>query len=148
CFTLRVNTAGCTFGKCCNVDLKKIEFDINGKCLVKSASIKATVNGQFTTTGPNIYVYKFDSDLKYVLRLTNLNMGLNYNNAKICLSLTAGTNDTGCDTLEELCASPSSSSPPGTCQASIFNNNNSTGSCCPTTIVFMPRPPPPHRLLV
>ncbi|GIL49712.1 hypothetical protein Vafri_5983 [Volvox africanus] len=60
CFTLSVNTTGCNTGRCCDVDLKKIEFDINGKCNVKSASVKATVAGRFTSTGPNIYIYKMD----------------------------------------------------------------------------------------
>ncbi|GLI64576.1 hypothetical protein VaNZ11_007899, partial [Volvox africanus] len=81
-----------------------------------------------------------DGTLKYVLRLTNLNLGLWSDNTKICLNLTAGTNGAGCTTQEELCVPPTASSAPGTCLAAFFNDNNnqSSGSCCPTDTVNPP----------
>ncbi|EFJ53196.1 hypothetical protein VOLCADRAFT_102804 [Volvox carteri f. nagariensis] len=131
CFKILVNSTGCT-GRCCNVDLNKIEFDVNAKCLAKSASVKATINGKFTLVGPNYYTYQLDNGTyRYVLRLTSLTMGLSDNNAELCLNLTAGVNDAGCGTLEELCVPPSVSSPPGTCQVALLNSLNSTDTCCP-----------------
>ncbi|EFJ47810.1 hypothetical protein VOLCADRAFT_91798 [Volvox carteri f. nagariensis] len=137
CFKILVNSTGCT-GRCCNVDLNKIEFDVNAKCLAKSASVKATINGKFTLVGPNYYTYQLDNGTyRYVLRLTSLTMGLSDNNAELCLNLTAGVNDAGCGTLEELCVPPSVSSPPGTCQVALLNSLNSTDTCCPIRYQFL-----------
>ncbi|GLI70354.1 hypothetical protein VaNZ11_015116, partial [Volvox africanus] len=145
CMTLLVNTTGCT-GRCCNVDLRKIEFDVNPRCNVRGTTVKSTVNGVYTSTGPNFYWYQnSDKSNKFVLRITNLNMGVGDSTSQICVNLTATAKD-GCDSLEKLCAPPFASAAPGTCQLAIFNSPNYTDSCCPTRLVSLPpSPPPPPR---
>ncbi|GIL49715.1 hypothetical protein Vafri_5983 [Volvox africanus] len=141
CYDLNVNSNVCDTGQCCDTELQTIEFEVNSKCNAKGATVEATIttNASTTTSRPSIQAYKMnDGTLKYVLRLTNLNLGLWSDNTQICLNLTDG-----CKTVQDLCVPPTASSVYGTCLAAFFNDNESTGSCCSTDTVN-----PPYYILI
>ncbi|EFJ49122.1 extracellular matrix glycoprotein pherophorin-V21 [Volvox carteri f. nagariensis] len=104
CFTLLAVPCNKT---CCNVPLKKIEFNVYSSCLVPGASVSATVNGVPTAVSPSFDRPQDGPPGSSILRVTQLGLNLTSNGAKICITLKPNSAGQGCTTLEQLPPSPS-----------------------------------------
>ncbi|KAG2486534.1 hypothetical protein HYH03_014835 [Edaphochlamys debaryana] len=124
----------CEKSKCCKMDLRKIEFNVNVECR-GSTQVKATINGYPMRPQP-IFSSPADTPAgKATLKLSGL--GLNRTTAPgtiICFELTGK-----CDTLEELCVPPKGEAP-GICSTALFNTKD---TCCPQSQTGWPYPSPP-----
>ncbi|GLI64961.1 hypothetical protein VaNZ11_008368, partial [Volvox africanus] len=141
CFTLNVTKPSpSATGYCATqADVYKIEFNVFKSCDVFGPVVNATLNGKPTKVGPN-----FDSPAQgpedaRILRLTQLDLGLNSDGAELCLSLGLNNRSRGCATLEDLCVPPTGANR-GTCSVALFDSKT---NCCPISKPSPPSPPPP-----
>ncbi|EFJ49351.1 extracellular matrix glycoprotein pherophorin-V14 [Volvox carteri f. nagariensis] len=136
CFTIKVQTQGCTH-PCCFADLYKIEFNVSDSCIVQpSADIKATINGNYTRIGAAFGRPVYGRNGSAILRLTQLGLNtVTAANAEVCLILKANRLGKGCTTLEQLCVPPPGAAR-GMCAAAMYDT---PCDCCPPPSL----PPPP-----
>ncbi|GLI70736.1 hypothetical protein VaNZ11_015761, partial [Volvox africanus] len=136
CFTLL--TTLCNHA-CCNVDLKKIEFNVYESCLVSGASVSATINGLPTSVLPSYDRPQYGPPGSAILRVTQLGLNTSHNLDQICITLKPNRAGLGCTTLEQMCVPPAGMGP-GSCLAAMFDYSL---NCCPTVPIGYMQPPPP-----
>ncbi|GIM17053.1 hypothetical protein Vretimale_19586, partial [Volvox reticuliferus] len=141
CFTIKVQTQGCT-SSCCQANLFKIEFNVSDSCMgiQPAPEVKATINGVPTRVGAALDRPINGRNGTAILRLTQLDLNTTTAaNAELCLTLKPNRAGKGCTTLEQLCAT-SNAAPRGTCTAAMYDT---ACLCCPVSSAFGPSPPPP-----
>ncbi|GIL44829.1 hypothetical protein Vafri_2287 [Volvox africanus] len=141
CFTLKVTKPSpSATGYCATqADVFKIEFNVFKSCDVYGPVVNATLNGKPTKVGPNFDAPAQGPADAMILRLTQLDLGLNSDGAELCLSLGLNERGRGCATLEDLCVPPAGANR-GTCSIAMFDYKT---NCCPISKPSPPSPPPP-----
>ncbi|KXZ53551.1 hypothetical protein GPECTOR_7phG4 [Gonium pectorale] len=134
-FCFQINRKPCS-GKCCDMDLRKIELDARVDCR-GTTTVTATVNGLTPAQQPTFSTPGETPSGKAVLKLSGLGLSnAAANGTIICLTLKGK-----CTTLETLCAKPPGQ-PNGICSTALFNTKD---TCCPGSVTgwWYPSPPPP-----